>query len=146
MQPWNYDPSRLGSHYVAPLLAGTAIAAAFGLGRVPGFARAMVPCALVVTLLFNDTVLRPGRWPYIVDWNAYARAVALRDSGQAELLPRRDEGVWAVSAANPNVRLDPRPDPKFARCPAYDTNAGAFFASLRGRAPARRCGGVPLSP
>jgi hypothetical protein len=147
MQPWNYEPSRLGSHYVAPLLAGTAIAAAFGLGRVPGFARAMVPCALVVTLLiFNDTVLRPGRWPYIVDWNAYARAVALRDSGQAALLPRRDEGVWAVSAANPNVRLDPRPDPKFARCPAYDTNAGAFFASLRGYAPAHLCGGVPVGP
>jgi uncharacterized membrane protein len=147
MQPWNYEPSRFGSHYVAPLLAGTAIAAAFGLARVPGFARAMVPCALVVTLLiFNDTVLRPGRWPYIVDWNAYARAVALRDSGQAALLPRRDEGVWAVSAANPNVRLDPRPDPKFARCPAYDTNAGAFFASLLGRVPARLCGGVPVGP
>ena len=61
MQPWNYEPSRLGSHYVAPLLASTAIAAAFGLGRVPGFARAMLPCALVVMLLiFNDTVLRPG--------------------------------------------------------------------------------------
>ena len=146
MQPWNYDPSRLGSHYVAPLLAGTAIAAAFGLGRLPGFARAMLPCALVVTLLFNDTVLRPGRWPYVVDWNAYARAVALRDSGQAALLSRRDEGVWAVSAANPNVRLDPRPDPKFARCPAYDTNVGAFFASLRGRAPAHLCGGVPVGP
>jgi uncharacterized membrane protein len=146
MQPWNYDPSRLGSHYVAPLLAGTAIAAAFGLGRLPGFARAMLPCALVVTLLFNDTVLRPGRWPYVVDWNAYARAVALRDSGQAALLSRRDEGVWAVSAANPNVRLDPRPDPKFARCPAYDTNAGAFFASLRGRAPAHLCGGAPVGP
>ncbi|MGA8662518.1 MAG: DUF2079 domain-containing protein [Candidatus Cybelea sp.] len=146
MQPWNYEPSRLGSHYVAPLLAGTAIAAAFGLGRVPGFARALLPCALVVTLLFSDTVLRPGRWPYVVDWNAYARAVALRDSGRAALLPRRDEGVWAVSAANPNVRLDPRPDPKFARCPAYDTNAGAFFASLRGRVPARLCGGVPVGP
>ncbi len=146
MQPWNYEPSRLGSHYVAPLRASAAIAAAFGLRRVPGFARAMVPCALVVALLFNDTVLRPGRWPYIVDWNAYARAVALRDSGGPAFLRRRDEGVWAVAAANPNVRLDPRPDPRFAGCPAYDTNAGAFFSSLRGHAPARLCGGVPVRP
>jgi uncharacterized membrane protein len=146
MQPWNYEPSRLGSHYVAPLLAATAIAAAFGLRRVPGFARAMLPCALVVTLLFNDTVLRPGRWPFVVDWNAYARAVALRDSGRGALLPRRDEGVWAVAAANPNVRLDPRPDPRFAGCPAYDTNARAFFASLRGEMPAGLCGGVPVRP
>jgi len=146
MQPWNYEPSRLGSHYVAPLLAATVVAAAFGLRRVPGFARAMVPCALVVMLLFNDTVLHPGRWPYVVDWTAYARAVALRDSGKAALLFRRDEGTWAVAAANRNVRLDPRPDPRFARCPGYDTNAAAFFASLRGHAPARVCGGVPVAP
>jgi uncharacterized membrane protein len=146
MQPWNYEPSRVGSHYVAPLLAATAIAAAFGLRHVPGFARAMVPCALVVTLLFNDTVLRPGRWPYIVDWNAYARAVAVRDSRRAALLSRGDEGVWAIAAANPNVRLDPRPDPRFPGCPAYNTNAAAFFASLHGHAPARLCGGVPLAP
>lgn len=146
MQPWNYEPSRVGSHYVAPLLAATAVAAAFGLRRFPGFARAMVPCALAVMLLFNDTVLRPGRWPYIVDWQAYAGAVALRDSGRAVLLSRRDEGVWAVAAANANVRLDPRPDPRFARCPGYDTNAGAFFASLRGDTPARICGGVPVGP
>lgn len=145
MQPWNYEPSRVGSHYTAPLLAATAIAAAFGLRRAPGFARAMVPCALFVMLfVFNDTVLRPGRWPYIVDWNAYARAAALRDSGRAALLSRRDEGAWAVAAANPRVRLDPRPDTGFVPCPAYDTNAGAFFASLAGRAPRAVCGGVPV--
>jgi len=146
MQPWNYEPSRVGSHYAAPLLAATAIAAAFGLRHAPGFARGMVPCALAVTLLFNDTGLRPGRWPYIVDWNAYAGAVALRDGGKTALLSRRDEGVWAVAAANPNVRLDPRPDPRFPGCPAYDTNAAAFFASLRGQAPDRLCGGVPVAP
>ncbi len=30
MRPWNYEPSRIGSHYTAPLLAATAAAAAFG--------------------------------------------------------------------------------------------------------------------
>ncbi|MGB6602516.1 MAG: DUF2079 domain-containing protein [Candidatus Cybelea sp.] len=146
MQPWNYEPSRIGSHYVAPLLAATAIAAAFGIARYPGFGRAVVPCALVVMLLFNDSVLRPGRWPYIVDWNAYAKAVQTRESGHAVLLHRRDEGVWAVAAANPDVRLDPRADPRFPRCPAYDRSAAAFFASMTGRMPQRLCGGVPVRP
>ena len=145
MQPWNYEPSRIGSHYTAPLLAAAAIAAAFGLRRIPGFGRWMIPCALVVTLaIFNETDLRPGRWPYIVDWGAYAQAVAVRDGRAAVVLPRRDEGVWAVAAVNPQVRLDPRPDPLFVACPAYDTNAGAFFASLAGHPPQKLCGGVPV--
>jgi uncharacterized membrane protein len=146
MQQWNYEPSRIGSHYTAPLLAAAAVAAAFGLRRYPGFARAMIPCALVVTLLiFSDTAVRPGRWPYIVDWTAYARATAMRDGrGAAILLPRRDEGIWAVAAANPQVRLDPRRDRQFVACPAYDTDARAFFGSLMGRPPAALCGGVPV--
>jgi hypothetical protein len=105
----------------------------------------MAVCAAVVMLLiFNDTVLRPGRWPYIVDWGAYARAANLRDSGRAVFLARRDEGVWAVAAADPRIRLDPRPDSGFVACPAYNTNAAAFFASLSGRVPPRLCGGVPV--
>jgi uncharacterized membrane protein len=144
MRPWNYEPSRIGSHYVAPLLAATALAAACGVARDPRFTRAIVPCAIIVMLLFNDAVLRPGRWPYVVDWNAYARAVALRESERSVLLRRGDEGVWAVAAANPNVRLDPRPDPHFPGCPAYDTDAAAFFSSLAGRMPLHLCGGVPV--
>lgn len=147
MQPWTYEPSRIGSHYTAPLLAAAALAAAFGMRRFPGFARAMIPCALVVTfLIFTDTALRPGRWPYIVDWTAYARAAAVRDGDVAVTLPRRDEGVWAVAAVNPRIRLDPHPDPQFVACPAYDTDARAFFASLAGHAPAALCGGVPVEP
>jgi uncharacterized membrane protein len=144
MRPWNYEPSRIGSHYVAPLFAATALGSAFGVARSPRLARAIVPCAIVVALLFNETALRPGRWPYVVDWNAYARAVALRENGSVVLLRRGEEGVWAVAAANPNVRLDPRPDPHFPGCPAYDTDAAAFFASLAGHTPPRACGGVPL--
>ncbi len=145
MQPWNYEPSRIGSHYTAPLLAAAAIAAAFGLRRFPGFARAMVPCALISTLvIFTDTDLRIGRWPYVVDWSAYARAVAIRDGSQPVLIPRGQEGVWAVAAANPRVRLDWRRDPNFVACPAYDTNAAAFFGSLFGHMPPKLCGGVPV--
>jgi uncharacterized membrane protein len=144
MRPWNYEPSRLGSHYVAPLMAATAAGAAFGVAREVRFARWMVPCALVAMLAFNDDVLRPGRWPFVVDWSAYERAVALRESGRSVLLARGDEGVWAVASANRSVRLDPRPDPHSPGCPAYDTDATAFFASLRGTMPAHLCGGVPL--
>jgi hypothetical protein len=107
----------------------------------------MLACAAVVMLLiFNDTVLRPGRWPYIVDWSAYSRAVAIRDGGLPTTLRRRDEGTWAIAAANPHVRLDPHSDPGFTACPAYNTNASAFFESVRGRAPQRLCGGVPVRP
>lgn len=145
MRPWNYEPSRIGSHYVAPLFAATAVAAAFGFGRYWGFVRFVIPWAVLVLLLFNDTVLRPGRWPYVVDWSAYGRAVALRNGGPGVLLSRHDEGVWAVAAANPNVRLDPRADRNLHACPAYDTNAGAFFASLAGHVPPHLCGGVPVT-
>jgi uncharacterized membrane protein len=145
MQPWTYEPSRIGSHYTAPLLAAAALAAAFGMRAQPLFTRAMIPCALIVTLLiFNDTVLRPGRWPYIVDWSAYARAVAIRESANPKLLRRSQEGVWAIAAANPRIRLEKQPDPNWVSCPAYNTDAHAFFASLMGHRPRRLCGGVPV--
>lgn len=143
-----YEPSRIGTHYTAPLLACAAIAAAFGICRRPKWAPWMVPCALVVMLfVFNDTALRPGRWPFIVDWSAYARAVAVRESQTAVLLRRRDEGVWAVAAVNPRVRLEQKADPQFVACPGYNTNAAAFFSSI-GIGPRRDfvlCGGVPVN-
>ncbi|HVA33007.1 MAG TPA: DUF2079 domain-containing protein [Candidatus Baltobacteraceae bacterium] len=141
-----YETSRIGTHYTAPLLACAAIAAAFGIRRYPALVRAMIPCALIVMLLvFNDTVLRPGRWPFIVDWQAYAAAVSVRQTKTPILLQRRDEGVWAVAAVNPLVELKRRPDPHFVACPGYNTNAAAFFASLGiGRWQNwHLCGGVP---
>ncbi len=144
MRPWNYEPSRVGSHYTIPLLTVATIAAIFGLKRAPKMTAAILPCAIVATLFFNDTVLHAGRWPYVVDWRSYARARSLRDSGKAATLPRSEEGVWAVAAANTRVRLDSRPDLEATACPAYDTDFIAFAASLSGHPPARICGGVPL--
>lgn len=144
-----YEPSRIGTHYTAPLLACAAIAAAFGVRQRPKWAPWMVPCALVVMLfVFNDTALRPGRWPFIVDWNAYARAVAVRDSHADVLLHRRDEGVWAVAAVNPRVRLEQKADPQFVPCPGYNTDAAAFFSSIGigSRHDFVLCGGVPIRP
>jgi hypothetical protein len=127
-----------------PLLAVTAVAAAFGLRSAPRLSAAILPCAIVATLFFNDTGLHAGRWPYVVNWPAYERASALRDSRAAATLTRGEEGAWAVAAANPRVRLDPRPDLGAKNCPAYDTDFNAFVGSLAGRMPPRLCGGVPL--
>jgi uncharacterized membrane protein len=142
-----YEPSRIGTHYTAPLLSCAAIAAAFGLLRWPKLVQWVIPCALIVTLfIFNDTALRPGRWPFLIDWNAYARAVDVRNTTAPVLLGRHDEGVWAVAAVNPLVRLDQHPDPNFVACPGYNTNAAAFFSSI-GIGPRREwtlCGGVPV--
>jgi uncharacterized membrane protein len=143
-----YEPSRIGSHYAAPLLACTAIAAAFGLSRRPRLVPFLVPCALFVMLfVFNDSGLRPGRWPFLVDWNAYDRALAIRNTRSQILLRRRDEGVWAVAASNPLVRLDLRPDPGFVACPGYNTNPMALLSAL-GVGPKMKlqlCGGVPIT-
>ncbi len=141
MAPWAYEPSRIGSHYTGPLLAAAAVAAAVGLARRPRLSRWMVPLGIVATLFFNDTVLHVGRWPYLVDWGAYARAIAVRQDGRVHVIPRDQEGVWAVAAANPNVRLEQLPRRGAVFCPAYNTNARLFFASLA-HAPTRLCGGV----
>lgn len=147
--PWAYEVSRIGSHWVAPLLAGISLLAVLGLARYPVWTRAVLPCALIAGLFFSDTVVHPGRWPYIVDWPAYAAAVRLRDSGAYAVIPREREGVWAVAAANPNVRLLYRPHYVLAvRCPGYDLDARAFFASVGIGKPVAvtLCGGVPVSP
>jgi uncharacterized membrane protein len=141
MAPWTYEPSRIGSHYTGPLLAASALAAAFGVARRPQLGRWMVPLGIVATLFFNDTVLHAGRWPYLVDWNAYARAVAVRQDGSVHVIPRDQEGVWAVAASNRNVRLEQLPRPGAVFCPAYNTDARLFFAGLA-HAPPRLCGGV----
>jgi uncharacterized membrane protein len=145
-KPWAFEVSRIGSHWVAPLLAATSLAAALGLPQWPKAARALVPCALIAGILFNDSVLKPGRWPYVIDWQRYQRAAALRDSAREVVVPREDEGVWAVAAANPRIRLSRRLLANDIRCPAYDTNARAFFASLRFGAAAAMplCQGVPV--
>ncbi len=146
-KPWAYEMSRIGSHWVAPLLAAMSLLAALGLTRWPLTARLMIPCACIAGLLFSDTVLKPGRWPYIVDWSRYAAAVQLRDSGRPAVIPRVDEGVWAVAAVNPRVRLGRTKVTAPQLCPAYDTNALQFFASV-GLVRATRdplCGGVPVT-
>jgi uncharacterized membrane protein len=144
MQPWNYEASRIGSHYAAPLLAAVSLAAVFGLRQCPRLIPAVIPLAVIVPfLVFNDTMLRPGRWPYVVDWSAYTGAVTLRESSHGAIISRVNEGAWAVAAANPRIRLSndyhERP-----HCPAYNTDAREFFTTLLGGTLPKLCGGVPI--
>lgn len=146
-RPWAYPIARIGTHWTAPLVAATALAAAYVVARRPAFATPMLVCAALCALVFNDTVLKFGRYPYVIDRTAYAQATALRTADRTTIVPRVDEGVYVVAAANPNVVLakyDPR---ETGYCPAYDKDPRAFLASLGlGTWPpnVRLCGGVPV--
>jgi hypothetical protein len=113
----------------------------------PRLAAPVLVCAVACALTINDTVLKLGRWPYVVDRGAYAAAAALRDARNDVTVRRVDEGAYVVAAANPHVLLA-RYDPhERGYCPAYDKDARAFFAALGvGTWPpgTTLCGGVPV--
>ena len=146
-RPWAYPIARIGTHWTAPLVIATALAAAYVVARRPVFATPMLACAALCALFFNDTVLKLGRYPFVVDRTAYAHAVALRGAERTVVVPRVQEGVYVVAASSPHVLLakyDPR---ETGYCPAYDRDPRAFLASLGiGTMPAgiTLCGGVPV--
>jgi uncharacterized membrane protein len=148
-RPWAYPIARIGTHWTAPLFAATALAAAYAVAKYPRLAAPMLACAILCALTINDTVLKVGRWPFVVDRAAYASAVALRTATRDVVVPRHEEGAYVAAAANPHVLLakyDPR---EGGYCPAYDRDARAFFASLGlGTWPSGTtlCGGVPVRP
>jgi uncharacterized membrane protein len=146
-RPWAYPIARIGTHWTAPLVAATALAAAYAVARRPRLATPLLVCAVACALTINDTVLKLGRWPYVIDRGAYAAAAALRGARADVVVRRPDEGAYVVAAANPHVLLakyDPR---EGGYCPAYDKDPRAFFASLGvGAWPPDTvlCGGVPV--
>jgi uncharacterized membrane protein len=146
--PWAYQIARIGTHWTASLVVACALAAAYVVAQRPRFALPMLACALLCALTINDTVLKFGRWPFVIDRAAYASAVALRGATHTVVVPRPFEGRYVVAAANPNVELAKFVSNEAGYCPAFDTNARAFFASLGiGTWPpgTRVCGGVPVS-
>ncbi len=146
-RPWAYTITRVGAHWTASIVIATALAAAVVVARRPRFAAPMVVMAALCALTINDTALKIGRWPYVIDWHAYANAVALRDATVTTVVARPDEGAYVVAAANPHVVLARFVAHERGYCPAYNTNAAAYFASIGiGRPPAHLtlCGGVPV--
>lgn len=147
-RPWAYPIARIGTHWTAPIVAATAIAAAYAVAKQPRFATPMLVCAALCALTINDTVLKLGRWPYVVAADSYAAAFALRDTRATGVIRRPAEGVYAVAASNPRVLLAKYDPHEAGYCPAYDTDARAFFASIGiGRWPPGTvlCGGVPIT-
>ena len=128
--PWAYPLARLGTHWTASIVIATTLAAAYVVARRPRFALPILVCAILCALTINDTVLKFGRWPFVVDRNAYAAAVRLRDSGDSARIPRHDEGIYAVASPNLNVTLAPYDPHEAGYCPDYNKNPRAFFASL----------------
>lgn len=148
-RPWAYPIASIGTHWTAPCVAAAALGAAYAVAKHPRTATPVLACAALCALALNDTVLKPGRWPFVVDRAAYARAAALRAATTRVVVRRPAEGTYVVAAANPNVVLA-RYDPNEAGyCPAYNKDPRAFFASLGiGAWPAGTilCGGVVLPP
>ena len=146
-RPWAYPIARIGTHWTAPLVAATALAAAYVVAKHPRVATPMLACAIACALLFNDTVLKIGRYPYVVDRAAYSGAAALRDAPRRVVVRRPVEGVYVVAAANPNVVLAKYDPHETGYCPAYNKDPLALLASLGIRpwpASVTLCGGVPV--
>jgi uncharacterized membrane protein len=129
-RPWAYPIARIGTHWTAPLVAATALASAYAVARHPRLATPVLVCAIACALLINDTVLKIGRWPYVVDRNAYAAAAALRTAPRDVVIRRPNEGAYVVAASNPHVLLAKYDPHESGYCPAYDKDGAAFFASL----------------
>ena len=109
----------------------------------------MLVCAALCALALNDTVLKLGRWPFVVDRAAYARAAALRATrARPSSCAVRDEGAYVVAAANPHVAAGALRSARDAATapPTTRTRARSSprWASARGRAGTALCGGVPV--
>jgi uncharacterized membrane protein len=147
-RPWAYPIARIGTHWTAPIVAATALASAYVIAKHPRTAAPVLACSILCALFLNDTVLKIGRWPYVVDRTAYAAATAQRNATTDVIIRRPNEGAYAAAAANPHVLLAKYDPHESGYCPAYNKNARAFFASLGiGTWPPNTalCGGVPTT-
>jgi uncharacterized membrane protein len=148
-RPWAYPIARVGTHWTAPLVAATALASAYAVAKYPRIATPMLACAVLCALFFNDTVLKIGRWPYVVDRAAFGAAASLRAAPRDVVVRRPQEGAYVAAASNPHVLLAKYDPAETGYCPAYNKDPRAFFASLGlGTWPANvvLCGGVAVTP
>ncbi len=108
--PWpgTREPQQLaigGWHYTIPLVTMMALGVVFVVAERRVFARAMVPAALVMALLFNPTVVHVGRHRLPADWAAYCAAERIAADRSTRAYYTTDEGFFAIAAANTNVRF-----------------------------------------
>jgi uncharacterized membrane protein len=129
-RPWAYPIARVGTHWTAPIVAATALAAAYVVAKHPRTATPVLACAILCALFLNDTVLKIGRYPYVVDRRAYASAAALREAKRDVVVRRPNEGVYVAAASNRHVLLAKYDPTEPGYCPAYNKDARAFLAAL----------------
>ncbi len=144
-RPWAYEIARIGTHWTASVLICAALATAYVVAKRPNLGTPVLVLSIVCALTINDTVLKIGRWPYIIDDNAYRAALSLRAASVPITIPRHLEGIYAVAASNPLLRLSKYKGGEPGYCPAYNTNAAEYFSALRIRnvpQGVRLCGGV----
>jgi uncharacterized membrane protein len=94
-----------GNFYTIPLVSVIAIGAVVAAARYPQRVRYVLPCAVVMMLFFNTTVLRLGRHEYPPDWPAYCAAKAASRDGRVHVYGHDREAVFAIAASNLNVHF-----------------------------------------
>jgi uncharacterized membrane protein len=94
-----------GYFYTIPLVCVIAIGAVAAGAKYPQRVRFVLPCAIVMMLFFNTTVLRLGRHEYPPDWPAYCAAKAASLDGRYHAYAFDQEADFAIAASNPNVHF-----------------------------------------
>ena len=102
---WAFPLYQAGSYYTIPLVTVVVLAAAYVFTRRPQWARAAIPCALVMALFFNTTVLHFGRHLYTCD-PLYRTARAWSFAHATVDFPCEDQGAWTIAAGNTEARLN----------------------------------------
>ncbi|MGZ3496152.1 MAG: DUF2079 domain-containing protein [Vulcanimicrobiaceae bacterium] len=121
--PWAYPMARAGTEWTEPLVALIAIGAALAMARRPLFAPAALVCAVIMTLLFNTTVLHFGRHLFPPETAAYERAREIGASTAHVTYSAENEGAFVVASGNPNAILVGRNRPMRHPRPAWITGS-----------------------
>ena len=109
--------ARAGGHYTEALVSLMGIATAIVLVKKPRVALWCLGLSLLMALLFNTTVLHPGRHLFAADPH-YASLSAARSTTAHMFFRIEEQGAWDVVAADPNARIE-----RFGTTPRYNVPA-----------------------
>jgi uncharacterized membrane protein len=101
---WPFPLYQAGNYYTITLVTIVCLASAYVLARRPLWARIALPCAAIMALFFNTTVLHFGRHLYRSD-PLYPVARAWSLANRQVDFPCEDQGAWTVAAGNVEARL-----------------------------------------
>ncbi len=138
------EPNRLALRRAA--LRGDGYRGGIRRGALRSFSAIHDPLGTGRDAAFQRHGAAAGRWPFIVDWSAYARAVVLRESGRTAAACRAATKAFGRSRRRTQTSASIRMPIRISRDVLRTTRTrAAFLASIAGRRPAYVCGGVPVS-